>query len=62
MSVSGFTDELGKPLLVEVVHALIAYDCNLNGKSYLLLINNDLLIPSLECCLINPFMIRLAGL
>ena len=62
VSVSGFTDELGKPLLVDVVHALIAYDCNLTGKSFLLLINNALSIPSLDCCLINPFIMRLAGL
>ena len=62
VSVSGFTDALGKPMLVDVVHALVAYDCNLSGKTYLLLINNALLVPSLTCCLINPFIMRLAGL
>ena len=62
VSVSGFTDALGKPMLVEVVHALIVYDCDTTGKSHLLMINNALLVPSLTCCLINPFIMRLAGL
>ena len=31
VSVSGFTDELGKPMLVDVVHAVITYDCAQTG-------------------------------
>ena len=61
VSVSGFTDELGKPMLVDVVHAVITYDCPKTGSSYPMLINNAILVPSVDCCLINPFMLRLAG-
>ena len=61
VSVSGFTDELGKPMLVDVVHAVITYDCAQTGMSYPMLINNAILVPSVDCCLINPFMLRLAG-
>ena len=62
VSVSGFTDALGKPMLVEVVHALIVYDCDTTGKSYLFMLNNALLVPSLTCCLINPIIMRLTDL
>ena len=62
VSVSGFTDALGKPMLVDVVHAVITYDCPRTGLSYPLLINNALYVPSIDCCLINPFIMRLAGI
>ena len=62
VSGSGFTNTIGKPMLVDVVNALVAYDCDQSGKSYLLLINNALLVPSVNGCLINPFLMRLAGL
>ncbi len=61
VSVSGFTDTLGKSLLMDVVHAAAAYDCDKSGKSYLMIIHNALLVSSLKSCLINPFMMRLAG-
>ena len=61
VSVSGFTNELGKPMLVDVVNAVITYDCPRTGLSYPLLINNALFVPSIDCCLINPFIMRLAG-
>ena len=32
VSVSGFTDALGKPMLVDVVNALITYDCYQTGN------------------------------
>ena len=61
VSVSGFTNELSKPMLVDVVNAVITYDCPRTGLSYPLLINNALFVPSIDCCLINPFIMRLAG-
>ena len=61
VTVSGFTDALGEPMLVDVVHALITYDCPTTGNSYPMMISNALLVPSVDCCLINPFMMRLAG-
>ena len=32
-SVSGFTNSLGKPLSVEIVHACVIYDCERSNKS-----------------------------
>ena len=61
VSVSGFTDALGQSLLVDVVHAAIAYDCDVSGTTYLMIVHNALLVPSIKSCLINPFMMRLAG-
>ena len=43
-------------------YALIVYDCDTTGKSHLLMINNALLVLSLTCCLINPFIMWIAGL
>ena len=62
VSVCGFTDELGKSLLVEVVHAAVVFDCPTTGNSYVMFLNNALHVPSLECSLINPFIMRLAGI
>ena len=61
VTVSGFTDVLGEPMLVDVVHAVITYDCPMSGNSYPIMISNALLVPSVDCCLIYPFMMRLAG-
>ena len=61
VTVSGFTDVLGEPMLVDVVHVLITYDCPVTGNSYPMMISNALLVLSVDCCLINPFMMRLAG-
>ena len=62
VSISGFTDELGKSLLVDVVNAAVVYDCDTTGESYLLLLHNTLYVHSLSSCLINPFIIMLAGI
>ena len=32
VNVTGFTDELGKPIRVEVVHAMVLYECSYTGK------------------------------
>lgn len=61
VSVSGFTDELGTTLL-NVVHATVVYDCDQAGHSYVLIMYNVLHVPPMECSLINPFMMRLAGI
>ena len=36
--VSGFTSELGKPLVVKVVNAAVAYDCEHTGMTHILVI------------------------
>ena len=56
VSVSGFADELGKPLLLDVVHAAVVYDVHNSSDSYLLIIHNALFVESLDCALINPFI------
>ena len=62
MLVSGFTIDLGKPLCVPVVNAVVAYDCEFTEETYILLIYNALHMKSMEVNLIPPFMLRLAGL
>lgn len=59
--VSGFTSELGKPLVVKVVNAAIAYDCEHTGKTYILVVCNALYFENMEVNLIPPFVMRLAG-
>ena len=59
--VSGFTDRLGKPMSVDVVHAGVMYDCERTGSKYLCLIYNALYIPEMKECLIHPIMMRLIG-
>ena len=45
--VSGFTDRLGKPMSVDVVHAGIMYDCESTGSKYLFIIRNALYVPEI---------------
>ena len=60
--VSGFTDRLGKPMSVDVVHAGVMYDCDNTGHKYLCLIRNALYVPEMRECLIHPIMMRLVGI
>jgi len=62
VSVKGFTDQLGAPILVPVVDAAITYDCEYTGKSVVLVIRNALHLRNMDVNLIPPFMMRLAGL
>ena len=62
VSVSGFTDRLGKPLDVEVVHACVVYECDITGKIFILVIRNALHVPDMRECLIHPIMMRLIGI
>ena len=59
--VLGFTNVLGKLLLVDMVHAAVACDCDTSGKTYLVILHSPLLVPSLQSCLSNLFIMRLAG-
>ena len=60
--VLGFTSDLGKPLRVPVLNAVVAYDCEFTGETYILVIYNALHMKSIESNLIPPFMLHLAGL
>ena len=62
VSVSGFSDAIGKPLTLEVVNAALAHDCEYTGQSYILIIRNALYMPTMPVSLIPPFMMRLHGL
>ena len=61
-NVRGFSSELGKPLSVPFVDALVAYDDPVSGDTILLKIFNALYVKSLDSNLIPPFLLRLAGL
>ena len=59
--VLGFTSDLGKPLRVPVLNAVVAYDCEFTGETYILVIYNALHMKSMDN-LIPPFMLRQSGL
>ena len=62
VKVSGFTDQLGAPIKVDVVDAVVAYDCEYTGKTFMLVLRNALHFPSMDISLIPPFIMRLAGI
>ena len=60
--VNAFSSEVrGKPK-VPVADAVVTYDCPFTSESYLLVMQNDLHIPSMKHKFIPPFIIREAGL
>ena len=61
VEVSPFTPD-SKPIKVEVVNAMIQYDSPLNGKEYMLGIQNARRVPSMSINLIPPFIMREMGL
>ena len=62
VNVSGFSDELGKPLTAEIVDAALCYDCEYTGETYLMIIRNAIYLRKMSTSLIPPFMMRMAGL
>ena len=62
INVSGFTDELGTPMKVEIVHAMVIYECQYTGRLFRMVMYNALDIPSIQSCLLHPIMMRLAGI
>ena len=55
LEVSPFTPDY-KPIKVEVVNAIVQYDSPLDGKEYMLVIQNALHVPSMCNNLIPPFI------
>ena len=47
-----------KPIKGEVVNAIIQYDSPLDGKEYILVVQNALRVPSMSNNLIPPFIMR----
>ena len=62
VSVRGFTDEIGEPIVVPVVDGLLLYECDITNQQYVLIIRNALHIESMVNHLIPPFIMRLAGI
>ena len=60
VEVSPFTPDY-KPIKVEVVNAMIQYDSPLDGKEYMLVIQNALRVPSMSNNLIPPFIMQENG-
>ena len=59
-TVSGFTSDLGKPITVLIVTAAVAYNSEITGETYILVVCNALYFQNMEENLIPPFMMRLA--
>ena len=57
VEVSPFTPDY-KPIKVEVVNAVVQYDSPLDGREYMLVIQNALCVPSMSNNLIPPFIMR----
>ena len=56
--VSPFTSSYDALKNVPIVDAIIAYDCRLSGKTYLLVCQNALFVSSMTHNLIPPFILR----
>ena len=59
-STSHFTNNLGKPIVVDVVHAAVAYDCEYAEENQLMIIRNVLYMRSISITLIPSFIMRLS--
>ena len=61
-TVTPFSSNLPTMDMVEIGNVAIAYDGPISLQTYLLVMRNALLIPTMDHNLIPPFLIRLAGL
>ena len=61
VEVSPFSPDY-KPLKVEVVNAVVQYDSPLDGREYMLVIQNALCVPLMTNNLIPPFIMRENGI
>ena len=61
-TVNAFTKSAGKLDKVSIVDAVVAYDCPLQTKTFLLILQNALHVPESNVNLLPPFIIREAGL
>ena len=62
VKVSGFTNELGDAIPVEIVDATVVYDCEYTGLSHIMVIRNALYLKAMTVNLIPPFMMKIAGI
>jgi hypothetical protein len=61
-TVTPFSSNLPTMDMVEIGDVAIAYDDPISLQTYLLVMRNALLIPSMDHNLIPPFLLRMAGL
>ena len=61
MEVNPFTPQY-KAMTAKLVDGALMYDCPYSGKSYILVAQNAIHVPSMENNLIPPFMMREAGI
>ena len=61
-NVQAFAKEVMGLPKVSIVDAVIAYDCQTSGETYLLVVRNALCVPTVDINLIPPFILREAGL
>ena len=60
--VRAFSEECTKLEKIQIVDAVIAYDCPYEMKTYLLIVRNALYVPLMAHNLIPPFIMQKAGL
>ena len=61
-TVNAFTKSAGKLEKVPIVDAVVAYDCPLQAKTFLLLMRNALHVPEININLLLPFIVRETGI
>ena len=61
-TVNAFTKSAGRLEKVPIVDAVVAYDCPLQAKTFLLLMRNALYVPEIHVNLLPPFIVRETGL
>ena len=61
MEVNPFTPQY-KAMTARLVDGALMYDCPYSGKSYILVVQNAIHIPSMDNNLIPSFMMREAGI
>ena len=61
MEVNPFTPQY-KAMTAKLVDGVLLYDCPYSGKSYVLVVQNAIHMPSMDNNLIPPFMMREAGI
>ena len=60
--VNAFSDKVGTIDSVPLFDVVVAHDCPITGKTYLLVARNVMYVPSMDRSIIRPFIFREVGL
>ena len=60
MSVSVFTNDFGKKIMVDLVHAAATYGCEYRGETYLMIIWNELYMQYISITILSLLKARLS--